>query len=102
MSWTRLQSIASTCGIESQKSHGGRQFRRFLQPLIVQSRSGSVSGAVSVVFAGMNGQDRAGSLQYRASGSLERPGVPMIFGKLWRALSAQFNKIANVFWTADP
>src|SRR5262249_23331374 len=32
----------------------------------------------------------------------ERPGVPMIFGKLWRALSAQFNKIANVFWTADP
>src|SRR5580765_405877 len=26
----------------------------------------------------------------------------MIFGKLWRALSAQFNKIANAFWTADP
>ena len=26
----------------------------------------------------------------------------MIFGKLWHALSAQFNKIANLFWTADP
>lgn len=26
----------------------------------------------------------------------------MIFGKLWRALKAQMNKIANFFWTADP
>lgn len=26
----------------------------------------------------------------------------MIFGKLWHALKAQLNKIANVFWTADP
>jgi phage shock protein A len=26
----------------------------------------------------------------------------MIFGKLWRALKAQINKIANFFWTADP
>jgi phage shock protein A len=26
----------------------------------------------------------------------------MIFGKLWRALSAQVNKLANLFWTADP
>jgi len=26
----------------------------------------------------------------------------MIFGKLWRALSAQMNKLANFFWTADP
>ena len=26
----------------------------------------------------------------------------MIVGKLWRALMAQFNKLANVFWTADP
>ncbi len=26
----------------------------------------------------------------------------MIFGKLWRALQAQINKIANFFWTADP
>ncbi len=26
----------------------------------------------------------------------------MIFGKLWHALMAQINKIANVFWTADP
>jgi phage shock protein A len=26
----------------------------------------------------------------------------MIFGKLWRALSAQVNKIANFFWQADP
>lgn len=26
----------------------------------------------------------------------------MIFGKLWRSLMAQINKIANVFWTADP
>ena len=26
----------------------------------------------------------------------------MIFGKLWRALKAQFNKLANYFWTADP
>ena len=26
----------------------------------------------------------------------------MILGKLWRALSAQMNKIANFFWTADP
>ncbi len=26
----------------------------------------------------------------------------MIFGKLWHALSAQFNKLANLFWTADP
>jgi phage shock protein A len=29
-------------------------------------------------------------------------GAAMIFGKLWRALSAQFNKLANFFWTADP
>ncbi len=26
----------------------------------------------------------------------------MIFGKMWRALKAQFNKVANYFWTADP
>ncbi|MGE0756347.1 MAG: PspA/IM30 family protein [Pirellulaceae bacterium] len=26
----------------------------------------------------------------------------MIFSKLWRALRAQMNKLANVFWTADP
>jgi phage shock protein A len=26
----------------------------------------------------------------------------MIIGKLWRAIAAQFNKIANIFWTADP
>jgi phage shock protein A len=26
----------------------------------------------------------------------------MIFGKLWRSLRAQFNKLANFFWTADP
>ncbi|HZN58729.1 MAG TPA: PspA/IM30 family protein [Planctomycetota bacterium] len=26
----------------------------------------------------------------------------MIFGKLWRTLKAQINKIANLFWTADP
>src|SRR5438552_14337566 len=26
----------------------------------------------------------------------------MIFGKLWRSLKAQLNKLANLFWTADP
>ena len=26
----------------------------------------------------------------------------MIFGKLWHTLMAQVNKIANIFWTADP
>jgi len=26
----------------------------------------------------------------------------MIIGKLWKALAAQMNKIANYFWTADP
>ena len=26
----------------------------------------------------------------------------MIFGKFWRAISAQVNKLANFFWTADP
>jgi phage shock protein A len=26
----------------------------------------------------------------------------MIFGKLWAALRAQLNKVANFFWTADP
>ena len=26
----------------------------------------------------------------------------MILGKIWRAFKAQINKIANVFWTADP
>ncbi|MFM7109269.1 MAG: PspA/IM30 family protein [Planctomycetaceae bacterium] len=26
----------------------------------------------------------------------------MILGKLWRALAAQMNKVANFFWTADP
>lgn len=26
----------------------------------------------------------------------------MILGKLWHAFSAQFNKLANLFWTADP
>ncbi len=26
----------------------------------------------------------------------------MILGKLWHALKAQLNKIANIFWTADP
>jgi len=26
----------------------------------------------------------------------------MIFSKMWRAIRAQFNKLANVFWTADP
>ncbi len=26
----------------------------------------------------------------------------MIVGKLWHAVMAQFNKLANIFWTADP
>jgi phage shock protein A len=26
----------------------------------------------------------------------------MIVGKLWRSLKAQLNKLANIFWTADP
>lgn len=26
----------------------------------------------------------------------------MIFGKIWRAIKAQLNKLANLFWTADP
>ena len=26
----------------------------------------------------------------------------MILGKLWRSLAAQMNKLANLFWTADP
>lgn len=26
----------------------------------------------------------------------------MIFGKMWHALAAQINKLANFFWTADP
>ena len=26
----------------------------------------------------------------------------MIFGKFWRAIAAQVNKLANFFWTADP
>lgn len=26
----------------------------------------------------------------------------MIFKKMWRAVAAQFNKLANMFWTADP
>jgi phage shock protein A len=26
----------------------------------------------------------------------------MIFGKMWRAVRAQFNKLANFFWSADP
>ena len=26
----------------------------------------------------------------------------MILGKMWRALMAQINKIANIFWTSDP
>ena len=26
----------------------------------------------------------------------------MIFGKLWRAFAAQLNKVANLFWQADP
>ena len=26
----------------------------------------------------------------------------MIFGKFWRAIAAQVNKLANYFWTADP
>src|SRR5262249_42804069 len=32
----------------------------------------------------------------------ERSGTAMIFGKLWRSLSAQLNKVANYFWKADP
>ena len=32
----------------------------------------------------------------------ERSGVAMVFGKLWHALQAQINKLANIFWTADP
>src|SRR3954471_9054512 len=32
----------------------------------------------------------------------ERSGVTMIVGKMWRALRAQLNKVANIFWTADP
>src|SRR2546429_8651761 len=26
----------------------------------------------------------------------------MIFGKMWAAFRAQMNKLANLFWTADP
>src|SRR5215471_15046686 len=32
----------------------------------------------------------------------ERSGTAMIFGKLWRSLQAQLNKVANYFWKADP
>ena len=37
-----------------------------------------------------------------ASKNREERGTLMILGKLWRALTAQINKIANYFWTADP
>src|SRR4029079_9351380 len=69
---------------------------------MIHLRSGCVWGAELVVFAGTNGQDRAVPVRYGDSDPMERPGVTMIFGKLWRALSAQFNKMANMFWTADP
>ena len=26
----------------------------------------------------------------------------MIIGKIWRSIAAQFNKLANFFWTSDP
>src|SRR5579884_2517888 len=29
-------------------------------------------------------------------------GAAMIFGKIWGAIRAQLNKLANLFWTADP
>ena len=29
-------------------------------------------------------------------------GFGMIFGKMWAVLGAQINKLANIFWTADP
>src|SRR5437879_2553376 len=38
----------------------------------------------------------------RMDRALERSGEAMIFGKLWRTLQAQLNKMANFFWTADP
>jgi phage shock protein A len=31
-----------------------------------------------------------------------RVGKPMILAKIWRSVAAQFNKLANLFWTADP
>src|SRR6185436_16159699 len=34
--------------------------------------------------------------------SSRRGEVAMIIGKFWRALRAQMNKLANLFWTADP
>lgn len=38
----------------------------------------------------------------RARDELILKGSEMIFGKLWRALKAQMNKVANFFWKADP
>ncbi len=43
--------------------------------------------------------DRQQSVSFNTS---ERSGTEMIFGKLWRAFAAQANKLANLFWTADP
>ena len=39
-----------------------------------------------------------------AGGTNSQPtkGAAMIFGKLWHSLMAQINKIANIFWSADP
>src|SRR5579884_2668776 len=49
-----------------------------------------------------NTRGRSGRRRPASDGPRTKAGAAMIFGKLWRALQAQLNKIANYFWTADP
>jgi phage shock protein A len=55
-----------------------------------------------VVFIGAKQEDKSRAGRAFLGRLHERSGARMIFGKLWRALSAQVNKIANFFWQADP
>src|SRR5690349_956570 len=43
---------------------------------------------------------RDASVVYSARG--KKGPAAMIFGKFWGAFRAQVNKLANLFWTADP
>ncbi len=46
--------------------------------------------------------DTASGPSDNAAPTYERAGNRMILGKIWRSIKAQFNKLANFFWTADP
>ncbi len=103
---------ADAAGLDCLEATGGTttRIRRCVQPMYDWSYPIDImgvaryTGRVGLPSELSRGVSQAWHLfPYRLSGgSNERQGVLMILGKLWHTIMAQINKVANLFWTADP